>query len=90
MTKCLGTLMSENMIGWYHKDHHIIIFLDHLNFMNEVCFCGTIFDLFFQYFYIMHIMGFLIKIWTSFDVLMHFQYEKFEKCQQQTLKIGTI
>jgi hypothetical protein len=54
--------MSESMIEWYHKDHHIIIFLDHLNFMNEVCLCGTIFYLFFQYSYIIHIMGFLIRI----------------------------
>ncbi len=34
-------------------------------------------------------MGFLVKIWTCFDVLMHFLYEKFEKCQEQTLKIGS-
>jgi hypothetical protein len=82
--------MSENMIGWYHKDHHIIIFLDYLNFMNEMCLCGTIFDLFFQYCYIMHIMSFLVKTQTCFDVLMHFLYEKFEKCQEQTLKMNHV
>ncbi len=34
---------GESMIGWYHKECHIIIFLQHLDFKNGLYFCGTIF-----------------------------------------------
>jgi hypothetical protein len=40
--------MNENMIGWYHKDHHVIIFLDHLKFMDKCVFVVQYFIYFFN------------------------------------------
>jgi len=35
---------GENMIGWYHKEHHIIIFPKPFDFKIDMCFFGTIFE----------------------------------------------